>query len=547
MPRTSFHKRYLLDISAEDIAHRFTDIAVLGSGAAGLRAAIEAATKGLRVVIVSKQAPEETNTHYAQGGVAAVLDDKNDSVDEHIRDTLAGGCGLCNEDAVRTIISEGPECIRELAGWGAEFDMEGGSLAFTREGGHRRARIIHAHGDATGNEIMSAMLRKARSFANVLWLENTFALDLLTEGETCRGVLISYGDELSAVWAKQVILATGGCGRLYRETTNPDIATGDGLSMAWRAGATLANMEMVQFHPTTLYVAGATRALISEAVRGEGGKLTTRDGHAFMKDYDPAGDLAPRDVVSRSILREMERTGETNVYLDLSAIDAGKIKKRFPNIGKLCASFDIDITRDPIPVRPSAHYMIGGVRTDMDGRTSVRNLLAAGEVASTGFHGANRLGSNSLLEGIVMGRRAGRRAVERALQKKKDVKPVAQPRAAIERRVDNSEIDLEDVQAALRSLMWRAGGIVREEASLAKALKKVLFWQSYVLPRQFDTTEAWEVQNLLTLAEVVLRSALMRHESRGVHYRSDFPETDNRHWKKSTLLKRNPDGGGEPE
>ena len=274
MPRISFHKRYLLDISAEDIAHRFTDIAVLGSGAAGLRAAIEAAANGLRVVIVSKQAPEETNTHYAQGGVAAVLDDKNDSVDEHIRDTLAAGCGLCSEEAVRTIISEGPECIRELAAWGAEFDMEGGSLAFTREGGHRRARIIHAHGDATGNEIMSAMLRKARSFANVLWLENTFALDLLTEGETCRGVLISYGDELSAVWAKQVILATGGCGRLYRETTNPDIATGDGLSMAWRAGATLANMEMMQFHPTTLYVAGATRALISEAVRGEGGKLT---------------------------------------------------------------------------------------------------------------------------------------------------------------------------------------------------------------------------------------------------------------------------------
>ncbi len=543
MPQKSSHKRYLLNVPAGNIAHRFTDVVVLGSGAAGLRAAIEAA-QNLKVVVVSKQAPSETNTYYAQGGVAAVLA-KNDSVDEHIRDTLKAGCGLCDKDAVSTIVSEGPECIKELAEWGAAFDMDGDNLAFTREGGHQRALIIHAHGDATGNEIMNTMLRKARSFENILWLENTFAIDLLTEDKRCRGVLINHGGELSAVWAKQVIMATGGCGRLYRETTNPEIATGDGLSMAWRAGAVLANMEMVQFHPTTLYVAGATRALISEAVRGEGGVLTTKDGHAFMQEYDPAGDLAPRDIVSRAILTEMKRTGETNVYLDLSAIDAAKLKKRFPNIRKLCASFDIDITRNLIPVRPSAHYMIGGIKTDLDGRTSMRNLLAAGEVAATGFHGANRLGSNSLLEGIVMGRRAGRKAIERAQQKKKDVKPVSMSGAGVNWKSSNSNIDLEDVQAALRSLMWRSGGIVRNELGLSSALKKVLSWQSYVLSRQFGSPEAWEVQNLLTLAEIVLRSALMRQESRGVHYRSDFAKTDNEHWQKSTVIKMSPDSSGE--
>jgi len=535
-------RRHILDISIGDISHRFTDILVLGSGAAGLRAAIEAAP-GAKVVVVAKQTCEETNTLYAQGGIAAVLD-VGDSMEEHTRDTIKAGQGLCQKDVVETIVSEGPDCIKELAAWGARFDRSGKSLAFAREGGHSRARIVHARGDATGGEIMATLVRKARSLENIRWLENAYAIDLFTDaarhaqpGGACRGALIHLDGALMAIWAKKVILATGGCGRIYRETTNPSVATGDGLAMAYRAGADLANMEFVQFHPTTLYVAGASRALISEAVRGEGARLVTAAGREFMKDYDPLGDLAPRDIVSRAILREMSKTGDTSAYLDLSRINHKHFAARFPNITRLCESFDIDIGKDLVPVRPSAHYLVGGVRTDLEGRTSVHNLLAAGEAANTGFHGANRLGSNSLLEAIVMGRRAGRRAAQEAGKRKKDAKPVPLPPAKAGMWGAGASIDLKDMLDSLRSLMWRSGGIIRNGADLNRALSKIRFWQAYVLPRRFDSPRGWELQNMLMLAEIIVHSALLRKESRGVHYRSDFPETDNKNWRRPTITK----------
>ncbi len=525
---------HLVDISINDISHRFTDVLVLGSGAAGLRAAIEAASRA-SVVVVSKQSCEEATTAYAQGGIAAVMN-IGDTLEEHVEDTIRVGQGLCEREVVETIVSEGPDNIRQMRQWGARFDMSGGELAFTREGGHSRARVIHAGGDATGGEIMTALIARARSFESVHWLDNAFAIDLFTEDGACAGALIHRNDSLIAYRAKQVILATGGCGRIYRETTNPPIATGDGLSLAYRAGAELANMEFVQFHPTTLYVAGASRALISEAVRGEGGRLVTKDGRAFMENYDPAGDLAPRDVVSRAILSEMAETGETSVYLDLSRLDRAMFAKRFPNITRLCESFDLDIGRDLIPVRPSAHYLIGGVRTDLAGRTSVPNLLAAGETACTGFHGANRLGSNSLLEAIVMGRRAGEEAAEQAARIKGRLKPIS-PAASRGKANDGDEdFDQTDMLDSLRSLMWRSGGIVRNGADLKDALEKIRFWQSYVLPRRFDAPQGWELQNMLYLAEIIIHSALRRRESRGVHYRSDYPLTDNENQRVPTTV-----------
>ncbi len=536
-------RRHILDVSIGDISHWFTDILVLGSGAAGLRAAIEAAP-GAKVVVVAKQSCEETNTLYAQGGIAAVLD-VGDSIEEHARDTIKAGQGLCRKDVVETIISEGPDCIKELAAWGARFDRSGGNLAFAREGGHSRARVVHARGDATGGEIMATLIRKARSLENIRWLEDAFAVDLITDdarrtqqgaqGGACCGAVIYRDGALMALWAKKIILATGGCGRIYRETTNPPIATGDGLAMAYRAGADLANMEFVQFHPTTLYVAGASRTLISEAVRGEGARLVTSDGREFMKDYDLLGDLAPRDIVSRAILREMSSTGDTSAYLDLSRINHKHFATRFPNITRLCASFDIDIRKDLVPVRPSAHYLVGGVRTDLEGRTSVRHLLAAGEAAHTGFHGANRLGSNSLLEAIVMGRRAGRRAAQEAAKRKKDAKPVSLLPAKGRAWDEAPSIDLKDMLDSLRSLLWRSGGIIRNGADLSRALSKIRFWQTYVLPRQFDSPRGWELQNMLVLAEIIVHSALLRQESRGVHYRGDFPKTDNKNWRKPTI------------
>jgi len=520
-------RRYLSNFDADRTGHVFTDVLVIGAGAAGLRAAIEAAGRA-QVLVVSKAPLPESNTHYAQGGIAAALDPA-DSIDSHVADTVEVGCGLGDVPAIRLLAEQAPRCIEELQAWGASFDGRADRPALGREAGHATARIVHAHGDATGREIAETLIRVARAAEPIRIFENCYVIDLLTHEGRCVGASTyhaKYGHQL--IWSKCTVLATGGIGQLYRETTNPAVATGDGHAMAFRAGATLRDMEMVQFHPTTLYVAGASRSLISEAVRGEGAVLHDRTGHRFMPDYHPDAELAPRDVVSRAIIQQMVKTATTYVLLDLSPIGPERFVKRFPAITQLCREFGIDAPRAPIPVRPSAHYTLGGVRVGLDTRTSIPQLLACGEAASTGAHGANRLASNSLLEALVFGRIAGAAAIETAaaageMKRPREFRHTLPPSP-------RTPLDLPDVRNSLRSVMWRNAGIERTEARLAETLEIIEFWSRYLLDKVFDDVPGWEAQNLLTVGHLVVASALTRTESRGVHYRSDFPQPDPDRW-----------------
>ena len=528
-------RRYLTHFSSRALPHIFTDVLVVGGGVAGLRAAIAAADFG-SVTLLTKQNVEESNTAYAQGGIAVALAE-GDSIELHARDTLAAGCGLCDDATVRVVVDEGPGRVRELIDWGTRFDRADGEYMFTKEGGHSVARIMHAHGDATGAEISRALVEAARARESVQLLEDHFVVDLLTAEDAVHGAVVYNPVRgMMLVWASQVILATGGIGRVYRETTNPSGATGDGLAIAYRAGAALEDLEFVQFHPTTLYIAGASRALISETVRGEGAHLVNRAGERFMPRYHPDAELAPRDVVSRAIHSEMQVTKHPCVYLDVTHLDRRHLQSRFPAIYKECLSFDIDISKDLVPVRPSAHYFIGGVKVDTSGRTSLPNLLAVGELACTGLHGANRLGSNSLLEGLVFGARAGRSAGETLAHAERTGPPrgieceLVGPRRAA--------IDLGDVENSLRSLMWRAAGIEREELHLETAEDYVDFWCGYVLDKTFSDVGGWTLQNMLTVAKLILHAARERRESRGVHFRTDFPETDDVHWTRHITLRR---------
>ena len=527
-------RRYLVSFNSHELPHLFCGVVVIGGGLAGLRAALEAA-QYTDVLVVTKDRLGESNTEHAQGGIAVVLS-PGDQFAEHIKDTLDAGQGLCNPDVVKTVIEEGPVRIKELIEWGTKFDMENGALAFAQEGGHGRPRVIHAQGDATGLEVETSLVRKVMATPAIKILEHTFVVDLLTSDGICLGTVIADASRgRTMLWAKQVILASGGCGRVYRETTNPEIATGDGLALAYRAGVELQDMEFMQFHPTTLYVAGASRALITEAARGEGGILVNAKGERFMPRYHKRAELAPRDVVSRSILREIQRTNTTCVYLDLTHIPKERLYTRFPGIRDLCATFDIDITRDKIPVRPSAHYMVGGVKVALDGSTNLQNLFACGETTSTGLHGANRLGSNSLLEAVVYGQRAGAEAGRRAAKKreqppKRIASAITSPKAVA--------IDLEDVRNSLRSLMWRNVGIERSAPALHEAEKMIDFWCSYVLDKEFNSMKGWELQNMLTVARLITWAADTRQESRGVHYRSDFPHLDNKSWQRHIIIRK---------
>jgi L-aspartate oxidase len=501
----------------------FTDCLVIGAGIAGLRAALEAAASG-SVMLVCKGTFSDSNTWNAQGGIAAVLAGE-DSFASHIDDTLATGCGLCDRDVVERVVKEGPALIHQLDAWGTAFDRVDGAMDISREGGHSFARVIHARGDSTGRGIAEALVRQVRRTPAIHVMENFFTIDLLTdESKRCIGAIgLKPSGSLQILWAGATILATGGAGRLYRETTNPDCATGDGHAMAYRAGATLRDMEFMQFHPTTLYIAGASRALITETLRGEGAILRDAGGEAFMKAYHPSAELAPRDVVSRAILDRMLKTKTTHVYLDIRHFNKTHFQRRFPLISELCESFDIDVATDMIPVRPSAHYMLGGVKTDVRAATNVEGLFVCGEASSTGLHGANRLGSNSLLEGLVYGKLAGQSAAEwvragnRAEHHRMSVEiPVS----------DRSRLDAEDVRNALRALMWRNVGITRQVQPLVEAQEIIRFWQRYVMDKVFTTPFGWECQNMLTVALLMAQSALQRQESRGVHYRQDFPERD---------------------
>jgi L-aspartate oxidase len=517
-------RRYLVRFDPKRIPHLFTDVLIIGGGIAGIRAALAVDPK-LDVVVVTKDRLLQSNSAYAQGGIAGVFDPV-DNFKSHAADTMAAGKGLCDPEIVDMVVSEAPDRIRELIGYGAHFDTRNGEIDLTQEGGHSHRRIVHALGDATGQEVMRAMAEMVRSRSNIQIWEATFTIDLLTYEGACRGALVwSRSHGKTFVWAKQTVLATGGAGRLYRETTNPEIATADGHAIGFRAGAEVRDMEFVQFHPTVLYIAGSARHLISESVRGEGAYLRDVTGRRFMEDYDPALELAPRDVVSRAITMQMAKTRHPCVYLDLSHLPAKQVDERFPHIRKVCAEFGLEIARDLIPVRPGAHYMIGGLTIDERGRTTLPGLWAAGEVSSSGLHGANRLGSNSLLEGLVFGLRAGTGASELARTQPDSFSPIPLHSSWPERPQDDG-LDLDDLRHSLTNLMGRSVGIERNAEDLKSAADQVNFWEGYVSDREFADPRGWELENMLLVARLVIAAAAARHESRGVHYRSDFPGTD---------------------
>lgn len=529
--------RYLASFDPKTITHRFTDVLILGSGLAGLRAglAIEA---DQRALIVTKEAVFQSNSNYAQGGIAAVWD-PGDCFKSHADDTAAAGKGLCDSEIVDLVVQEAPERVRELIDWGTLFDRQNGVLALTREGGHSFSRILHALGDATGKEVIRAVLERVQALPNLKILENTFTIDLLTDDGRCVGALTySQVTGIQAIWAKQTVVATGGCGQLFRETTNPLVATGDGLAMAYRAGAELQDMEFMQFHPTVLYVAGSSRSLISEAVRGEGAYLRDRNGYRFMPDYDPAAELAPRDTVAKAIVAQMTKTKHPCVYLDQSHLDPREVRARFPGITAACEKCGLDFATDMIPVRPGAHYMVGGVRADKEGRTTLAGLWACGEVAANGLHGANRLASNSLLEALVFGYRCGAGASQaaRSIPETYTALPIEQSFGP----VPGEPLDVNDIRNSLSSLMFRNCGIERDQAGLENSLESVDFWSQYVFSREFDATAGWELQNMLTVAGLILHSALARTESRGTHYRSDFPKPDDEHWRCHLIVRNHP-------
>lgn len=525
------------------------DVLVLGTGIAGLSFALRASEYG-RVALVTKKSDTESNTNYAQGGIAAVFD-PNDSFEAHIRDTLVAGAFLCHEDAVEILVKEGPERVKELAALGVRFTHNRHPKSpvhfdLGREGGHSTRRIVHAR-DLTGREIERALVAKVKANNNIRLFEHDHAIDLIVEKSggkiICRGahVLDSETGDVMSFQAKVTMLATGGLGRVYLHTTNPEIATGDGVAMAFRAGAVVANMEFIQFHPTTLYHPKARSFLISEAVRGEGGVLRLANGETFMEKYHEQGCLAPRDVVARAIDAELKKSGDECVYLDVTHLDPELVKEHFPHIYETCLSVGIDITREWIPIVPAAHYACGGVLTDVDGRTTIDNLYACGEVACTGVHGANRLASNSLLEAVVFARRA-------ALRARDDVRHAPSlPVNEYDIEAHSEPVDAElvrELTTRLRTAMWKYVGIVRTNERLAKALEVVSQIEAQAEELYLTgklSPELLELRNMALTAKLIILSAQLRKESRGLHYNLDYPNTDDLHFKRDTLLALNGD------
>jgi len=526
------------------------DFLVLGSGIAGLSFALKVAPNS-RVAIVTKKSRAESNTNYAQGGIAAVTS-KEDSVDIHVRDTLEAGAGLCHEDVVRTIIEEGPARIAELIELGMKFserEVNGHrELDLGREGGHSKRRILHAK-DVTGREIEQALLAAIAEHPNVEILENHIAIDLITTQKLpgmadvpnrCLGayVLDKNRNCVETFAARAVLLATGGCGKVYLYTTNPDIATGDGVAMAYRAGAAIANMEFIQFHPTCLYHPKAKSFLISEAVRGEGGILKDLSGAPFMDKYHPLKSLAPRDVVARAIDNEMKKSGADYVLLDITHKPAEFTRERFPNIYATCLEYGIDITRQPIPVVPAAHYQCGGVVTTVDGQTEIAGLFAVGEVACTGLHGANRLASNSLLEALVCAHRAALRVREKTDSPKEW--PIPAWHSGQAQNVDELVV-IHHNWDEIRRVMWDYVGIVRTNKRLERARARIANLQDEIQEYYWDfivTSDLLELRNIATVAELIVASALERPESRGLHYNLDYPNADPNWAHRDTVLRR---------
>lgn len=522
--------RYLTAFRSRRLAHYFTDILIIGGGLAGLRSAL-AAGPHQSVLVITKDELRESNSHYAQGGIAGVIDPE-DRFEDHVADTLKAGGNLCDPGVVDLVVREGPRRIEELVSWGTRFDELAGHLTLGREGGHSHHRIVHAMGDATGKEIMRAVIEEVRRREHIQIWEHTFTLDLLTHEGACCGALVKIERDRApmVVWAKQTILCTGGAGQVFRESTNPAVATADGYAAAFRAGAEIRDMEFIQFHPTVLYIAGSSRFLMTEAIRGEGAYLVDTNGHRFMPDYDSRAELAPRDIVSQSIVRQMAATHSANVYLDLSHLPASLVLNRFPGIAEVCRRFGLDITTDRIPVRPGAHYMIGGVTVDTHGRSSLPRLWGAGEVTSSGLHGANRLASNSLLEGLVYGAHAGEGASMAADEMPDQMSAISLEYLPRDQPLDS--IDVADVRASVKSLMGRLVGVERNAEGLHEALEALDSFCVYALHRRFEEVSGWELQNLLTTARLMTSAALLREESRGVHFRSDFPHPQDALWRR---------------
>jgi L-aspartate oxidase len=526
-------------------SHR-ADYAVVGSGIAGLRAAIELSAAG-SVLVLAKSNLSDSATAWAQGGIAVALSDE-DEIGLHEQDTINAGDGLCRAEAVALLVEEGPKYITQLIEWGTEFDRAGTKLAFTREAAHSRSRILHAHGDSTGREISRALLARAHTIPHLHLRAHAFTTELIAERGRVTGLrFIDETDGLQhELQAGAVLLATGGLGQIYRETTNPEVATGDGMAIAYEAGAVLSDMEFVQFHPTALAVQGAPRFLLSEALRGEGGILRNIGLERFMKRYHEAQELAPRDVVARAIVSEMHHTRSTHVYLDMTKKSEDFLKKRFPRIYETCSGYGLDLASDMAPVCPAAHYMMGGVKTDLWGRSSLAGLYAAGETAATGVHGANRLASNSLLEGLVFGARAGQAMIEDAPVEKRS--GAALPGSPAPLPGNGSAAQKEPPKAAakpspacatltkIRDVMWREVGILRSGKELADAIKQL---EALELPKSDKLGRAaHELRNLHALALLIARSGLAREESRGSHYRSDFAFRNDEDFGKHSVVQK---------
>jgi L-aspartate oxidase len=525
------------------------DFLVIGTGIAGLTYALKVASAG-SVAIITKKQRAESNTNYAQGGIAAVMA-KDDSFELHVRDTLEAGAGLCKEDVVRTIVSEGPALVRELVEFGVKFtEQENGHGQYDlgREGGHTRRRVLHA-GDITGREVERALLAQVAKHKNITVLEESLAIDLITTqklglrgANRCVGcyALKEKENTVEVFAANVTLLATGGSGKVYLYTTNPDIASGDGVAMAYRAGASIADMEFIQFHPTCLYDPKAKSFLISEAVRGEGAILRGKDGEAFMKRYHPMADLAPRDIVARAIDAEMKKTGAKFVLLDITHKDPEFVKKRFPNIYAKCLEYGHDMTRAPLPVVPAAHYQCGGVVTNVDGETEVAGLLAAGEVGCTGLHGANRLASNSLLEALVIAHRAADVALRQ--HGKLPAAPATLPPWESGNASNPDELVVVTHNwDEIRRLMWDYVGIVRTDKRLLRARARIQNLQREINQFYWDykvTPDLIELRNLAQVAELIIESALQRKESRGLQYTLDYPNRDDTNWRHDTILRK---------
>ena len=526
------------------------DFVVIGSGIAGLTFALKAAKHG-SVAVVTKRKGSDTNTARAQGGIACVTSDE-DSFELHVRDTLEAGAGLCDEAVVRTIVTEGPDRIRELMALGLQFDEREVSghreLDLGKEGGHSKRRVLHVR-DVTGKEVEETLLRELDRQSRVELLENHMAVDLITAAklgfateDRCLGayVLDETAGKVETIRADRIVLATGGCGKVYLYTTNPDIATGDGVAMAWRAGVEIANMEFIQFHPTCLFHPQAKSFLISEAVRGEGGILRNDRGEDFMKRYDARGSLAPRDIVARAIDSEMKRSGAKCAFLDITHRSPEFLRERFPHIYQTCLRFGIDMSKQPIPVVPAAHYQCGGIKTDVNGATSLSGLYTIGEVACTGLHGANRLASNSLLEGLVMAHRAAATAVHVESTSKRKI-PLPEWKSGNVQDVDEMVVIYHNWDE-IRRLMWDYVGIVRTDKRLQRASARLRNLQREIREFYWNfkvSVDLLELRNLATVAALIVDSALSRKESRGLHYTLDYPQADDREFRQDTLVRRN--------